>query len=248
MDIHHYRNLTVIHESEVQFGDPGILDNAIIAKPPNFSGDVICHLNIKDAMEEEFNISLQVEDISQFGADYIIVLDSVATKLLVLRKGYVSVAGFNLPFIPWSPDYGSITVPLYNGLSNSHGSLEELVIAGPNQDLTIEILGLPPHLCCESIVRHLLNRIYTVCDVVFIHGNLTYFVSAYGSEMVVPDIAHIVVRKESGFGELVTIWPLWYETRTADMYPYSGSLQSSIPTEERRGSDSFINGLLCFIW
>lgn len=235
MDIHQYANLIVVDESEIRPVGADPLENAIIVKLPNAARGVICHGNIKDAMYENFQVDIDFGDICQYGGDYFVVLDSMATKLSVLGKGYINVAGFSLPFMPWSREYGSACIPAQSQFDNHYARPDESAITSANEELTIEITGLPPHLCCGFIIERLLTSMCSVRTVTLVAANLTYFASIYGSESAVPHIAHIGVKKRNVLGEFINIWPVWYETRTADMHAYPQALPSSSVSEEQRG-------------
>lgn len=235
MDTYPYPNLTVIDETEVPFVQPSPLDNAIIARPSNSARDIICHQVLKDAIEEQFKIDIDIQNISQYGADYLIVLDSPATKSTLLTQGFVNVVGFTLPLIPWTTDYGSITVPFHTQLPKHCFKHNQPTTTPPSQHLTIEITGIPPHLCCEIIVRRLLTNICSIHEIVLTPANLTYTVFAYGPDTKLPHIAHIGIKKRTNFGDMLAIWPLWYETTTADMYPYPETPELLPATEDRHG-------------
>jgi hypothetical protein len=103
-----------------------------------------------------------------------------------------------------------VTYPGNNHTLNKSGTLP------PSVRLTIEISGIPPHLCCELIHR-LLRQICTIHDITFTPATLTYLVSVHGLHLLVPSVTHIGVKKTTQHGDLLNIWPLWYETYTEEM-------------------------------
>lgn len=107
------------------------------------------------AVQEQFHLNIQVDSISQCGPDYLLVVDSLATKSLMLTRGFLKVSTFTLT--PWTADYGSTNVPLHTQLPVTHRVRNHSAVQPWNEHLTIDVSGIPPHLCCESIVRHLLT-------------------------------------------------------------------------------------------
>ncbi|KAG0518370.1 hypothetical protein BDA96_09G169700 [Sorghum bicolor] len=235
MDGHHYANLTVINDSEIQSISAHIEERAVIARLPQSARDIIGHKDLKDVIQEELQINIKVEDISQYNSDYIIMLDSSSTKTILLDRGFLKVGSFILPLIPWDRSYGSTILPLQTHLTDAHNLNPHSLIASNSQHLTIYIYGLPPHLCCEFIVRQLLKKICIVHKIAFTPANLTYSVDAYGSDMSIPEITHIGVKKETHNGSIISIWPLWYEVITEDMHPNQHDLYYLENTDNFRG-------------
>jgi len=218
MNAQHYPNLTVIDDSEIQSIADHIEERALIARLPQSARNIIEHIQLRDAIQESFQIDIKLEDISQYNSDYIIMLHSANTKNILLNKGFLKVDTFTLPLIPWDRDYGSTIMPLPTYLTDTEHQ-NQYSLTYNREQLTIDIFGrLPPHLCCEFIVRHLLKILCVIHEVTFTPAILVYSVDAYGSKMCVPNIAYIGVKKTTQNG--ISMWPLWYETITEDMHGY----------------------------
>ncbi|CAD6238628.1 unnamed protein product [Miscanthus lutarioriparius] len=179
-----YPNLTIIiDESELHIKDPNVFSPAVIAKLP---------------------LSAAVH--------------SSEASFRMLSKGFVVVSTYTytLTLMPWTPEYGSTAVPLQTQLNPdpiNHHIANSSRVPPPNERLSIEISGIPPHLT----IHRLFSGICTIRDITLKPATLTCWVSAYGQEPLVPSIAHIGVRKTTEHGDLLNIWPLWYETYTEEM-------------------------------
>lgn len=66
-------------------------------------------------------------------------------------------------------------------------------------------------------IYHLFNRICTVHSIEFRPATLFYEITAHGQLHLVPDFAHIGLRKTAQQHDLINIWPLKYETYTDEM-------------------------------
>ena len=75
-------------------------------------------------------------------------------------------------------------------------------------------------------------------------ARLTYFVSAYGSDMLVPSIAHVGVKRATPSGDMLNIWPLWYKTTTEDMHGFAYQPNYPDNTANRRGKTTHSFNLL----
>jgi len=130
----------------------------------------------------------------------------------MLSKGFVVVSTYTLTLMPWTPEYGSTAVPLQTQLNPdpiNHRIANCSRVPPHNERLSIEISGIPPHLCCELTIHRLFSGICTIRDITLTPATLTYWVSAYGQEPLVPSLAHIGVRKTTEHGDLLNIWQLW---------------------------------------
>lgn len=196
MTTFHYPNLTIIEESQVQQTASAILGRAIIAKPHRSAQQLLCHQHIKDAIDGEFETDIEIEKISQFGTDYLVLADSPAVASQMLHRGSLNVHTFTVALLPWTTEYGSVTVPLHTQVSNNQQPKIHDQQATRKQRLTIQISGIPPQLCCEATLHSLFNNICPITNISFNRFDLTYSVSANASPTIVPDIAHIAIKKQ----------------------------------------------------
>lgn len=92
-------------------------------------------------------MDIDVQDISKYGVDYFIRAHSSDASARVLARGFANVSTYALTLMPWTPDYGSTTVPLHTQVSsdpiNDH-KLTGSTVLSPSERLSIEISGLPP--------------------------------------------------------------------------------------------------------
>lgn len=171
--------------------------------------------------------------------DYFIQVHSSAATIHILTKGFVHVSTYTLTLMPWTPDYGSITVPLHTQLNSdpiNHDILSRSRVLPHNRHLTIEITGMPIHICCDLAIRRLFSRICTIRDITFFTpATLTYWVSDCGPELLVPSIAYVGVKKATQNGDFLNVWPLWYETTTSDMVGFESQPDHLATTSQRRG-------------
>jgi len=160
-----YPNLTIINESDLHDANPNFFSNAVIAKVPLPATDAVGHQSIRDAIQQQFQVDIDVQDISKYGVDYFIRAHSSDASARMLARGFANVSTYTLTLMPWTPDYGSTTVPLHTQVSsdpiNDH-KLTGSTVLSPSERLSIEISGLPPHLCCELAIHHLLKGICTI--------------------------------------------------------------------------------------
>jgi hypothetical protein len=59
-----YPNLTIIDKSELHSKDPIVFDNAVIAKLPLSVAGEVGHQSLRDAIQQQFQVDIQVENIS----------------------------------------------------------------------------------------------------------------------------------------------------------------------------------------
>ncbi|CAD6236613.1 unnamed protein product [Miscanthus lutarioriparius] len=93
-----YPNLTIINESDLHDANPNFFSNAVIAKVP---------LPATDAVD------IDVQHISKYGVDYFIRAHSSDASARMLVRGFANVSIYTLTLMPWTPGYGSTTVPLH---------------------------------------------------------------------------------------------------------------------------------------
>ena len=146
--------------------------------------------------------------------------------------------------MPWTTEYGSTRVPLHTQLTNMNSiNFDALAwhMRNPSstpptsQHIEIEISGIPPHLCSDATIHRLLDGIYDIQRITFLHSNITYWVLAHTSDILaIPSIAHLGVERATQNGDSLNIWPLWYNTRPADLvnFIYPRDIQKHRPNVE----------------
>jgi len=65
MPNYHYPNLTIINETDLHSKNSNVFDNAVIASLPLSATDAIGHQSIRDAIQQQFQLGMQVEDVSK---------------------------------------------------------------------------------------------------------------------------------------------------------------------------------------
>lgn len=215
MATYQYANLTVIEQGELQGSERDVFEGALIVKVPPSAADIVDHQKIKDAIHQQLQLNLSVQDISRFGAEYFIKTHSPQTTALMLNKAFLKVESHTLTLIPQNPYYNGIIVPRETQTTNF--SLTNTGRILPRERLTILISGIPPHLCCDFTIHRLLNGICTVEAISFRPSTLSYSVHVHGLQTLIPDIAHIALSRTTSHGDLLNIWPIWYDTYTEEM-------------------------------
>lgn len=163
---------------------------------------------------------MDIQKISQYGPDYLILADSPAAASEILKKGCLRVNTFTLALLPWTAEYGSIAVPLNTQVPIIPSTHNHRPIPARNQHLTIQIAGIPPHLCCEPTLHHLFSNISPVTDIIFNRADLTYSLCVNAPATNVPDIAHVAIKKSTPVGDMLYIWTLWYEVTPSEMHDF----------------------------
>lgn len=87
MAAYRYLNLTIISEADIHTKDTDVFSNAVMARLPLAGADAIGHQNIRDAVHHQFQIDLNIQDISKFGMDYFICVSSSDANARMLRIG-----------------------------------------------------------------------------------------------------------------------------------------------------------------
>jgi hypothetical protein len=229
MASYQYPNLTVIEEAELDNNGRGLFHTAVIAKVPPSAAETVDHQQIRDAVHEQLHLDLHVQAISKFGADYFIKTHCPQTTAHMLRKVFLHVSSHTLTLIPWTPYYNAIVVPRSTQNTNRRSTNPGVVL--PRENLTIQVSGIPPHLCCDLAIHRLLSGISTIHAISFEPWTLTYSVDVCGSRSLIPAVAHIALSRATSRDNLLSIWPVWYETYTQQMLT-----QMPTPTHDQESS------------
>lgn len=247
MSAYRYPNLTIIDESDIIRLGPSPLDNAIIAKCPQNTFN-LSPQSIQDAIQDQFQVHIEEHQISYYGPDFLLQPPSSIDATLMLTKPFVHVGQTTLILIPWTTDYGSTKVPFHTQESNIETINFDAIAwhvrnpqtpPPPPQNVEIQILGIPPHLCSDPIIHDLLDQYCTIKKICFFHSDITYWVSAHTTDLLrIPSVAHIAVKKNSPHGTTLDIWPLWYNMVTEEMNPNQNPHNYSETSAHQRGIKS----------
>ncbi|KAG0520340.1 hypothetical protein BDA96_08G065800 [Sorghum bicolor] len=138
----------------------------------------------------------------------------------LVQQGFIIVRNYLIGLRPWNPEHGSTAVSLQTVLTSSPLNIHlatNIPLSDPYEHLTIHITGIPPHLCCNSLIHKLFHKICIIHSVNFISATTEYEVSARGRLTMIPQIAHLGIRNLSGQSEVINIWQLSYQTFTDEM-------------------------------
>lgn len=223
MTTFHSPKLTVIDESEINFNEPDILGLAVLVKIPHlasapFSSTNINRHTIIEAIQQQAQITIPLHKISLYGPDYLLIADSPSAATQIINKLSINIDMCSLGLLPWTVDYGATTIDIDSRIPTVQTTPHQIQLPGNNQELDIRVLGLPPHLCSEEIVRRLFTNICHVTDIDYSQADLTYSFKTYAPTSAIPDIAHIAVQTKTPTGLQLHIWQLWYEIMTLDMH------------------------------
>lgn len=215
-----FLNLIIIDKDDLRNIDLNASVNALLAAVPETISDTLDHYDLAEAIQQQFQVNIQVEDISAYGPGYFLQVHTSDARNRMLHKGFVIVWNYTVGLMPWNPEHGSTAIPLRTLLTSHPLNLHlarDSHITEPYEHLTIQISGIPPHLCCNSVVYSLFNTICTIHAINFIPARIEYELSAHGQLTLIPKIAHLGIRNLTGQNDLVSIWQLSYQTFTDEM-------------------------------
>ena len=228
---HRFENLIIIDKADLKDINTSAYVNAVFAKIPDTLSDAFNHYDLAEAVHQQFQVNIQVQDISSYGQGYFLHVHTADAKINMLRKGIIIVQNYMIALMPWNPEHGSTAVPLQTVLTscplNVHLA-KSPPLTEPYEHLTIQIRGVPPHLCCNSLIYRLFNRICIIHGITFLSGTAEYDLSARGRLTMVPQTAHLGIRNLTGQNDIISIWRLCYQTFTDEM------LGRQTPPGERR--------------
>ena len=72
MKSYFYPNLTIVEETGFILIGPIILDNAVVARFPEYARDELFAQNIRDAIKNQFEVDIQRENIAHYGPGFLI--------------------------------------------------------------------------------------------------------------------------------------------------------------------------------
>ncbi|KAG2622693.1 hypothetical protein PVAP13_3KG041900 [Panicum virgatum] len=220
----HHDHLTIFDAHEVNFYNPGFLGLLVLVKLPVsaytvFPPDVPFEINratIQVAIQQKSQILVPIESISRHMFDYLVLAPShaAATRIMALKS--IIIADQYLAIFPWTPQYGSTTVPFDPSIPMVPTPAIPPTSLGNNEPLSLTIYGLPPHLCVRPVI--IISRIFAnicqVSDVRLNRHDLSISANTYAPRLAIPRLASIGIRRQRVAGDLVLhMWPLWIKVR-----------------------------------
>lgn len=113
MATYQYPNLTVIEEDDAVTMKIEQLRQTIIARSLTPDTTYVNRGSIQAAVESQYQISIDLEDILQFGQDFLLQVRSFTGYTRMLATGYISIFPIALNLMPWNAEHGSTKVPAY---------------------------------------------------------------------------------------------------------------------------------------
>jgi len=220
----HHDHLTIFDAHEVNFYNPGFLGLLVLVKLPVsaytvFPPDVPFEINratIQVAIQQKSQILVPIESISRHMFDYLVLAPShaAATRIMALKS--IIIADQYLAIFPWTPQYGSTTVPFDPSIPMVPTPAIPPTSLGNNEPLSLTIYGLPPHLCVRPVI--IISRIFAnicqVSDVRLNRHDLSISANTYAPRLAIPRLASIGIHRQRVAGDLVLhMWPLWIKVR-----------------------------------
>ena len=83
---YHYPNLTIVNTTYLHINDSNVFDNAVMPKLLLSTTDAISHQSIKIAIDQQFQLDMQLEDIWMFAMDYFIKVNSSDASARMLHN------------------------------------------------------------------------------------------------------------------------------------------------------------------
>jgi hypothetical protein len=191
--------------------------NALIAIVPETISDTFSHYELTEAIQHQFQVDISVTDISTYGPGFFLHIQTSAARNHILHRGFVSLRTYTIPIVPWNLKHVSTAVPLHDLLTSHPLNLhlaKDPDITEPYEHLTIDILGMPPHLCCDRVIHTLFRKICTINVIRFIPARIEYKISSQGRLTMIPKITHLGIRNLTTQNDMVNIWQLSYQTFT----------------------------------
>jgi len=217
---HRFQNLRIIDNTELRDIDATMSGNTVFATVPDTISDTFNHYDLAEAIQQQFQINIEVEDISRYNEGYFLRVHTQQARTNMLHRGFIIVRNYLIGLRPWNPEHGSIAVSLQTVLTSCPLNIHlatDIPLSDPYEHLTIHITGVPPHLCCNSLIHKLFHKICIIHSVNFISATTEYEISARGRVTMIPQTAHLGIRNLSGQSEVINIWQLSYQTFTDEM-------------------------------
>lgn len=191
------------------------LQHTIVAKFRNHQMVYISIHDIQRAIQHQYHASIDVKDISTCGPDLLIHMHQSTTYSLMLASGSLDMIPISLSLMPWNAEYGSTIVPAHTQLADSFNFDYSKIARNmrkPAKQALILIDAIPAHLCSDTTIKTLLQKLCDVPDITFDRPNHTYQVSAKTHCIEnIPSVAHLGLKKIEAGQAFIYIWPIWLE-------------------------------------
>ena len=205
MESYLYRHLKVLEDDGNILLEGLQLDHAMIARYPSYAQGNFTAEDIRYAIEETFQFKIHPQRITPYNGEYLIQAPSAVSQCLLLTRGSIPLLECNLALIPWTKEYGSTMVPLRTQLSDL-GTIDFDAITWNIQNqrqqirsdeaISIDISGIPPHLCSNKTVKTLLSYRYreiplktaATIEAIAIYESLRYITNVLGYKII--DLNH----------------------------------------------------------
>jgi len=214
-----FSNLTIIDNTDLTDLDTNSFANAIMVAAPDTASLPCNAYELRDAIYQHHGITIALESISYYGPGFFLRLPTPAAKTHLLTNCFISINNNNFVFMPWKPQHGATSVPLQDLLRSNPLNLhlaKDTPTNEPYERLIIYISGMPPHLCSNSVLYRLFDRLCTINEINFISATLQYEITVRGQLSALPLQAHIGLRNAPATNDIIDIWPLKYEILRAN--------------------------------
>ena len=209
-----FSNLTIIDNTGLTDLDTNSFANAIMVAAPDTASLPCNAYELRDAIYQHHGITMALESISYYGPGFFLRLPTPAAKTHLLTNCFISINNSYFVFMPWKPQNGATSVPLQDLLRSNPLNLhlaKDTPTNEPYERLIIYISGMPPHLCSNSVLYRLFDRLCTINEINFISATLQYEITVRGQLSALPLQAHIGLRNAPATNDIIDIWPLKYE-------------------------------------
>jgi hypothetical protein len=220
MDGYQFPGLIIIDEDKAIKMRATQLELAILAVYPKHENTAISIHDVPIAIQKQYNTSIDIHGISKCGFDFLLQTIPGTTCSHMLSTGHLRVSTTNsiidLKLMPWRADYGCIRIPAHTQLANQFSSnYNSLTYANNNfpKQISIDVAGIPPHLCNDSTTTALLNKVCNIESMtldpmthIYTVNGRTYCIDA------IPKTAHVALRKLEASNTMLHVWPVWFST------------------------------------
>ena len=212
------KNLVILDENEIQYADAPYTGFLILLKTVSARAQVaIEHKMLLQAIEEQTGVSIYEKNISKYGADFMVITESVEETQKIVKFEFIRVLGYILPILPYSPGYGSIEVSLHAKIPNKKIESPPIVAHGPSEPLKLYVFGIPPLFWGQPAnIPKILRNICYACGMLVNSTDRIYSFLTFAPRSAIPEMAHVGIRKANGKKRsTLNIWPFWITVEPA---------------------------------
>ena len=135
-----------------------------IARVPSICPYEINRLAIQNAIQQQSQILVQLDNISQHLFDYLVLAQSNTEANRILSTPLLHIGIQILAISPWTPQHGSITVPFDGNIPNFQKIARRPRSPGNNEPLRLVISRMPPHLMQPIVIPRIFANIQPSVD------------------------------------------------------------------------------------